>query len=106
MVDVIVNPSRLEQYGLRIDELVRAVRVNNLLIPAGELDAAQGRFGIKIPALIETAEDIRALPVRNNAEGSISWQTGRPLVTQAQWKESTQLFEPFTSRAVKSVSIP
>jgi len=72
VVDVIVNPSRLEQYGLRIDELVRAVRVNNLLIPAGELDAAQGRFGIKIPALIETAEDIRALPVRNNAEGSIT----------------------------------
>ena len=72
VVDVIVDPSRLEQYGLRIDELVRAVRVNNLLIPAGELDAAQGRFGIKIPALIETAEDVRALPVRNNAEGSIT----------------------------------
>jgi multidrug efflux pump len=72
VVDVVVDPARLEQYGLRIDELVRAVRVNNLLIPAGEMDAAQGRFGIKVPALIETAADIRALPVRNNAEGSIT----------------------------------
>ena len=36
------------------------------------MDAAQGRFGIKVPALIETAEDIRALPVRHSAEGSIT----------------------------------
>lgn len=72
VVDVVVDPARLEQYGLRIDELIRAVTVNNLLIPAGEMDAAQGRFGIKVPALIETAADIRALPVRTNAEGSIT----------------------------------
>ena len=72
VVDVVVDPARLEQYGLRIDELVRAVTVNNLLIPAGEMDAAQGRFGIKVPALIETTEDIRALPVRHSPEGSIT----------------------------------
>ncbi len=72
VVDVIVDPAQLEQYGLRIDELVRAVTLNNLLIPAGEMDAAQGRFGIKVPALIETAEDIRRLPIRTNAEGSIT----------------------------------
>lgn len=72
VVDVVVDPARLEQYGLRIDELIRAVRVNNLLIPAGEIDVAQGRFGIKVPALLETSADIRALPVRNDAEGSIT----------------------------------
>lgn len=72
VVDVVVDPAQLERYGLRIDELMRAVTLNNLLIPAGEMDAAQGRFGIKVPALIETAEDIRRLPVRNNAEGSIT----------------------------------
>jgi len=72
VVDVVVDPARLEQYGLRVDELIRAVTVNNLLIPAGEMDAAQGRFGIKVPALIETTEDIRALPVRHSADGSIT----------------------------------
>lgn len=72
VVDVVVDPARLEQYGLRIDELVRAVSINNLLIPAGEMDVAQGRFGIKVPALLESAADIRALPVRNNAEGAIT----------------------------------
>ena len=58
VVDVVVDPARLEHYGLRIDELIRAVSVNNLLIPAGELDTAQGRFGIKVPALLETAADM------------------------------------------------
>ena len=72
VVDIVVDPERLEQYGLRVDELMRAVTVNNLLIPAGDMDAAQGRFAIKVPALIETADDIRALPVRNNAQGAIT----------------------------------
>ena len=72
VVDVVIDPSRLEQYGLRIDEIIQAVRVNNLLIPAGEMDAAQGRFGIKVPALIETAADIRKLPIRNNSDGTIT----------------------------------
>ena len=72
VVDVVIDPSRLEQYGLRIDEIIQAVRVNNLLIPAGEMDAAQGRFGIKVPALIETAADIRTLPIRNNSDGTIT----------------------------------
>ena len=72
VVDVVIDPSRLEQYGLRIDEIIQTVRVNNLLIPAGEMDAAQGRFGIKVPALIETAADIRTLPIRNNSDGTIT----------------------------------
>jgi len=72
VVDVVIDPSRLEQYGLRIDEIIQAVRVNNLLIPAGEMDSAQGRFGINVPALIETAADIRALPIRNNSQGVVT----------------------------------
>ena len=72
VVDVVIDPERLQQYGLTSDEIIRAVTFNNLLIPAGELDAAQGRFGIKIPALIEDTDDIRELPVRNNGDGVIT----------------------------------
>ena len=72
VVDVVIDPERLQHYGLTSDEIIRAVTFNNLLIPAGELDAAQGRFGIKIPALIEDTDDIRELPVRNNGDGVIT----------------------------------
>ncbi len=72
VVDVVLDPARMQQYGLTINEISNVVRLNNLLIPAGEMDAAQGRFGIKIPALIESTADIKALPVRNSTDGSIT----------------------------------
>ncbi|MDB9970214.1 efflux RND transporter permease subunit [Porticoccaceae bacterium] len=72
VVEAVLDPYRLEQYNITADEMLRSVRANNLLIPAGEIDAAQGRFGIKVPALIETTEDIRRLPVRFTADGVIT----------------------------------
>ena len=72
VVEAILDPYRLEQYNITADELLGSVRANNLLIPAGEMDAAQGRFGIKIPALIESTEDIRNLPLRFTADGVIT----------------------------------
>jgi len=72
VVDAVLDPYRLEQYNITADQLLGSVYANNLLIPAGEIDAAQGRFGIKVPALIETTEDIRNLPVRSTADGVIT----------------------------------
>ena len=72
VVEAVLDPYRLEQYNITADEMLRSVRANNLLIPAGEIDTAQGRFGIKVPALIETTEDIRNLPVRFTADGVIT----------------------------------
>ena len=72
VVEAVLDPYRLEQYNITADEMLRSVRGNNLLIPAGEIDAAQGRFGIKVPALIETTDDIRKLPVRFTADGVIT----------------------------------
>jgi multidrug efflux pump len=72
VVEAVLDPYTLEQYNITADEMLRSVRGNNLLIPAGEIDAAQGRFGIKVPALIETTDDIRKLPVRFTADGVIT----------------------------------
>ena len=72
VVEAVLDPYRLEQYNISADELLASVRANNLLIPAGEMDAAQGRFGIKIPALIESTDDIRNLPVRFSPDGVIT----------------------------------
>ena len=69
VVEAILDPYRLEQYNITADEMLRSVRANNLLIPAGEIDTAQGRFGIKVPALIETTEDISNLTIRFTADG-------------------------------------
>jgi len=72
VVEVILNPSKLNLYKITASELIQVLNANNLLIPAGEMDAAEGRFGIKIPALIETEQDIRDLPIRSDNFGVIT----------------------------------
>lgn len=72
VAEAIVDPAKLEQYGITSDELARAIANNNRLVPAGELEANQGRFAVKVPGLIETAQDFFGLPLKSNAEGSIT----------------------------------
>ena len=72
VVEVILNPSKLDLYKITAGELIQVLNANNLLIPAGEMDAGEGRFGIKIPALIETEQDIRNLPIRSDNFGVIT----------------------------------
>ena len=72
VVEVILDPSKLDLYKVTADELVYILGANNLLIPAGEMDAGEGRFGIKIPALIETQQDIRNIPIRSDSLGVIT----------------------------------
>lgn len=72
VAEALVDPAKLEQYGITSDELSRAIATNNRLVPAGELDANAGRFSVKVPGLIETAEDLRGLPLKSTAYGTIT----------------------------------
>ena len=72
VAEVILDPSKLDRHNITADELVKLVTVNNMLIPAGEMDTAEGRFGVKVPGLIETIADIRDLPIRSDSQGAIT----------------------------------
>ena len=72
VAEVILDPSKLDFFNITADELVNLVAANNLLIPAGEMDTAKGRFGVKVPGLIETVKDIRDLPIRSDSNGAIT----------------------------------
>lgn len=69
LLEVIIDPGQLETYGLTNNQVVQAVTTNNRLIPAGMIDTGQGSFSIKLPGLIETADDLYNLPIAANAEG-------------------------------------
>ncbi|BFM10462.1 efflux RND transporter permease subunit [Simiduia litorea] len=72
MVEVIVDPAQLEHYRITATELANAVVNNNRLVPAGEMDTGKGRFSIKVPGLIETAADVRTLPIKSTAQGVVT----------------------------------
>ncbi|MEQ1887882.1 MAG: efflux RND transporter permease subunit [Alphaproteobacteria bacterium] len=71
ILEVIVNPAKLESYNIAPRELLDAVTLNNRLVAAGSMDTGQGRFAVKVPGLFETAADAINLPVKVAGDGVV-----------------------------------
>ncbi|TCS62941.1 efflux RND transporter permease subunit [Varunaivibrio sulfuroxidans] len=63
-IEIVIDPARVESYGLSPDQAAALVRSSNLLVAAGFQDTGHGRFSLKVPGLLETLGDIAALPVK------------------------------------------
>ncbi|MFO8125683.1 efflux RND transporter permease subunit [Yoonia sp.] len=72
MLEVVIDPLRLEAYNVTAGELIGVVTNNNLLIAAGEVETAQGTFAVKIPSSFNEAQDIYNLPVKTNGDRVIT----------------------------------
>jgi multidrug efflux pump len=68
VLEIEIEPSRLEGYDITYEEILAAVSGNNSLIAAGNLDTGSGRFQVKVPGLIENADDLLNLPVRASGD--------------------------------------
>ncbi|MFK7765340.1 MAG: efflux RND transporter permease subunit [Roseobacter sp.] len=68
MVEVLIDPLRLEAYNVTASELINTVQNNNQLIAAGEVETAQGTFAVKIPSSFDEPRDIYDLPVKTNGD--------------------------------------
>ena len=69
-LEIVIDPAKLQSYGISLTEFFQAVTRNNTLIPAGSLDTGQGRFAVKVPGLIENREDVLSLPIKQS-EGTV-----------------------------------
>ena len=63
LVEVVVDPVKLNSYGLKMDQIMAGVAAGNSLVAAGALEGSEGRYAVKVPSLIENVEDIANLPV-------------------------------------------
>ena len=72
VVEVIVDPLRLESYGLDPALAAATVSGSNLLVAAGVQDTGQGRFSIKVPGLFESVLDIVGLPVLTDGDSVVT----------------------------------
>ena len=64
-VELIVDPLKLETYGLNAPDIISAVSRGNQLVAAGSLDTGAGRFPVKVPGLFETYDDILNMPIKS-----------------------------------------
>ncbi|NEK24334.1 AcrB/AcrD/AcrF family protein [Sulfitobacter sp. JBTF-M27] len=68
MLEVLIDPLRLEAYNVTAGELINVVQNNNQLIAAGEIESAQGTFAVKIPSSFNEPRDVYSLPVKTNGD--------------------------------------
>jgi len=90
MVEVLIDPLRLEAYNVTALELINVVRNNNQLIAAGEVETNQGTFSVTIPSSFDDVSDIYTLPVKIN---------GDRVVTLGELAEINFTFEDRTGTA-------
>ncbi|MEM1383404.1 MAG: efflux RND transporter permease subunit [Pseudomonadota bacterium] len=64
MFEVLIDPLRLESYGLTASDLLRVIDGNNLLVAAGEIESGSASFAVSVPGAIKRAEDVNDLPLR------------------------------------------
>ncbi|MEL7345476.1 MAG: efflux RND transporter permease subunit, partial [Pseudomonadota bacterium] len=64
MLEVVIDPLRLEAYNVTANELINVVVNNNQLIAAGEVETAAGAFAVKIPSSFDDQQDVYELPIK------------------------------------------
>jgi len=72
MVEVLIDPVKVESYGLSPEQAIQIVASSNLLVAAGAQDTGKGRFALKVPGLFETTEDIMTLPIRTDGDAVVT----------------------------------
>lgn len=72
LLEVIIDPSRMESYDVSQSELINAVSLNNRLVAAGAVNSGEGRFSVKVPGLFEDRDDVLNLPIKVSGDGVVT----------------------------------
>ena len=68
LLEALIDPDAMDAWEISIGQLIATLPRNNRLIAAGSLDSGEGRFSIKVPSVIEEAEDLFDLPLKVNGD--------------------------------------
>ncbi len=68
MVEVLIDPLKLELYNVTAGELYAVVNNNNQLIAAGDVEVGSGSYSIKIPSSFKSTTDVYDLPLKTNGD--------------------------------------
>ncbi|MCL4188199.1 MAG: efflux RND transporter permease subunit [Rhodobacteraceae bacterium] len=72
MLEVVIDPLRLEAYDVTASDLISVVVNNNRLVAAGEVENATGTFAVKIPASFRSPADVYGLPVKVDGDRMVT----------------------------------
>ena len=110
VLEVIIDPNALNTYRISAEELINMLQRNNRLIAAGSVDLDDGRFAVKVPAVVEQADDILDLPIRTSGYTVVRLQdvatvrrTFQDRVSHARYNGRDTISIAVTKRATANV---
>ena len=72
LLEVILDPTKLESYNITQADLINVMTRNNKMVAAGSMDSGNGRFNVKVPGLFETARDVYDLPLKVSGDAVVT----------------------------------
>ena len=103
MVEVTIDPLKLESYNVTAGELINVVQNNNQLIAAGEVETEQGAFAVKIPSSFDETRDIYDLPVKTNGDRVVTLGDLATISLTFEDRDGTARFNGETTVALQVV---
>lgn len=103
MVEVVIDPLRLESYNVTAGELISVVTNNNMLVAAGEVETEQGSFAVKIPSSFDEPRDIYSLPVKINGQRVVTLGDLAEIRLTFEDREGTARFNGVSTVALQVV---
>ena len=73
VLEILVDASAIEAYGIDPAEVSNLVRRNNQLVTAGAIDDGGGRLVVKVPGVIESVDDLINMPIKARDGRSINF---------------------------------
>ncbi|MDD3375283.1 MAG: efflux RND transporter permease subunit [Candidatus Omnitrophica bacterium] len=65
-----VNPQKLKEYHVSINEIINALKAKNITLPGGHLTTEQEEFNVRTTGEFNTIEEIQEVVVRSNDMGN------------------------------------
>jgi len=73
VLEVLIDPTVFETYGITFEELIAQVSRNNRLIAAGAIDTRAGRVVLKVPGLVEDIGDVMEMPLKVRGDAVVTF---------------------------------
>lgn len=68
VVEINVDPVRLDTYNLSMEQVFNAVQRNNKVVPAGSVTIGSGRFSLKVPGIIDDPDELLNLVIKRSGD--------------------------------------
>jgi len=68
MIEVLVDPLKLESYNLTAQELLQIVDRNNQLVAADQVKSGTASFSVTVPGAFDEPSDVYTLPIKVNGD--------------------------------------